>query len=520
MPKTTSPRAPKTKTDILQHFPHGMLPRPGQADVLRSLQAQWEEADVHVLRLPVAAGKTAVARTIQSWQASQGAKSMYAVPTNALLEQLQKEAPRMCVLKRRDSYRCKAYDEKAVMPDASCGSRHAAHGAHCADCPYIKAVRSAHGVPATASNYHTMLAHKLYKSTLVCDEAHTLLPMVREMEATHVWLRELPARAGAALRKVETYEQLAAWLSAEPALVAASPALRAVQEQLRLGGHRWLVSREDRLWHKSYAEALSLLPVDTSQSTKTGQLWPSAKTKKLVLMSATISEHDVGQLGLSGRRVAYYDAVSPIPAGHRPWVDLGARVGSLSAAHQRANLGRAGDEVARLTKHWVIRAESGRTGARWAKGLVHATYSLAEALGPLLVALVGAGTRVFRHTAADKIKVLDEWRAYQGHAVLVASGLEEGIDLKGPEFAWQVIAKVQFPSLAEPANRWLAEEEPDRYAWETLKKLLQAYGRICRGPEDRGVTYILDGSFRRLYNSARAQCPGWFAEAEAKYEDV
>jgi len=518
--------APRAARSLVQSFPGS--PRPGQIDVLRALEAAWDTHDVFVLNLPVAFGKTKMAHAIQQWQLSRGVKSHLAVPTNQLAQQLRAEFPRLATLEKRDSYRCTSVREEAVMPDASCGRRHAAQGSHCSNCPYIKAVRTVHGVPVSASNYHTMLAHKIHKSVLIFDEAHLLLSVIREMEAVRIWLHDLPARVADAIRKVSTYEDLAELLRHEDGLGAvSSPAMRALKAQLDLGGRHWLVSSEPQLYRGALRDCLSLLPLDTRHSTKAGQLWPRSNTpgkgvQKIVLMSATLSEQDVAQLGLGGRRVAYFDGASPIPAERRPWRYIGAGVGSMGHKTQKQNLGRMVDALVELAGKYPGR-----------KGLIHAPYALAALITPALTARLVGTHKVFSHTQGNKQAVFDAWQAHEGAgagpaegaarspqgAVLVGSGMAEGVSLLGEQYAWQALTKVPFPSLAEPAYAWLAENEPERYGWETARQLAQAYGRIARAPTDYGITIIADGAFARFYEQNKQLFPVWFQEAEAGPSD-
>ena len=86
----------------------------------------------------------------------------------------------------------------------------------------------------------------------------------------------------------------------------------------------------------------------------------------------------------------------------------------------------------------------------------------------------------------------------------------EGIDLPYDAGRWQILAKVPYPSLADPAIKYMASIDEEYYAWETIKTVLQACGRICRTPEDYGVTYIFDKSFERLYNQNNELWPLWF----------
>jgi Rad3-related DNA helicase len=93
--------------------------------------------------------------------------------------------------------------------------------------------------------------------------------------------------------------------------------------------------------------------------------------------------------------------------------------------------------------------------------------------------------------------VLNEWQL-SPDGVFIAAGFEEGLDLKGDDYQWQAIAKVQYPSLGDSAIRRKAQESDEWYQWSALRKVIQAYGRISRSETDFGVTYILDEMFDRL----------------------
>ena len=95
--------------------------------------------------------------------------------------------------------------------------------------------------------------------------------------------------------------------------------------------------------------------------------------------------------------------------------------------------------------------------------------------------------------------------------MLVASGMYEGLDLVDDTARWQVVSKIPWPSLADPAMKWRANEDPDFYNWETLRQVIQACGRVCRGPDDYGVTYILDSTWNRLEREAAHLFPDWFS---------
>jgi Rad3-related DNA helicase len=91
--------------------------------------------------------------------------------------------------------------------------------------------------------------------------------------------------------------------------------------------------------------------------------------------------------------------------------------------------------------------------------------------------------------------------------------MSEGLDIAYDAGSWQAICKVPYLSLADPAIRWTAENKPKTYAWWAIRAVLQASGRICRAPDDFGVTFLLDSSFEKLYNGNRELFPDWYIEA-------
>ncbi len=82
----------------------------------------------------------------------------------------------------------------------------------------------------------------------------------------------------------------------------------------------------------------------------------------------------------------------------------------------------------------------------------------------------------------------------------MASGLYEGVDLPYDAARWQLVGKVPFLSLADERIKRKAEENPDWYQWEAIKRVLQAAGRIVRAPDDEGVSYVFDSQFGRLWD--------------------
>lgn len=493
MSQATLPIATKVvKSKSILTFFKG-TPRAVQKDLLLSIERQWQDADVFVIEAPTASGKTKLMSCVARWAAHNKEKSHIAVPNNVLLAQME-QSEKLFTLKSKDSYTCTALSKSNVQE--SCKVRHARMAEHCAGCPYIAAVRRSHASPFTLSNYHTMMAHKLQKAVVLIDEAHLLLPLIVELESKHVWLPIGGDSRSLLPHSINTYGKLRDYLEKHEELTG--KVWDTLREELQDGRERYLVKRGERDYHSHSKDALTLVPVDTSHSDKAQMLFPLKKVKKLLLLSGTINAIDVEQMGLGGRRVLTLSCPSPIEPKRRPIVRsyLSSSV-TFKKCEEPLFIQEMADRLLSL-----IEENAGQ------KVMIHAPYGLAGKLGLQLKPHLGE--RLLVHGKYDKQKQLQEFLS-EGTQVLLGSGMEEGVDFAGEDFKVQIICKVPFQSLAEPGWKYVAQENPDRYMWEALKKVVQATGRICRGPDDYGKTYILDSSLERCLQSDLV--PNYFREA-------
>lgn len=474
---------------ILAKFPG--KPRDVQQYALETLEQSWNDFDVFVLKLPVAAGKSRIAITLSRWLSpkARGGGSVIITPTNILLDQYLDEFTRMPTLRRRSMYHCSRWGR-------SCEETKRKEKGSCKGCPYVKAMRKAKASTAGVYNFYTYLAHKLYKPTLVVDEAHQLLPMLQDLAARRIWKHQFHYPEG--LRSVGDVLE---WLDSLPAKAGLDSRLRKLRKECEsLTPATTLHFGRDRWQKKEYRDVLRLVPLTTRDEPPV--LWPSGKVRKIVLMSATISDKDVEEMGLANRRVLYVDCQSPIPPANRPIrLEL---AGNMSMRHQPRSLPLLATKIGELMKRHPEES-----------GVIHCTYGIAAQLRSLLSKekLGEQHSRLLWHTKADKDTVYKRFRESKPGAVLVASGLYEGVDLPHELGRWQVVCKVPYPSLGSPGMKAKQEEDKDWYSWQALRGILQASGRICRTPEDYGVTYITDTSFMRLYGSAEHMVPDWFRHA-------
>jgi Rad3-related DNA helicase len=101
-----------------------------------------------------------------------------------------------------------------------------------------------------------------------------------------------------------------------------------------------------------------------------------------------------------------------------------------------------------------------------------------------------------------------------GFAVL-GGAFGEGIDLPGQRLIGAFIATLGLPQV-NPLNEQLRARLQTRfgrghdytYLFPGLQKVVQAAGRVIRGPDDRGVIYLLDDRFARP--EVRGLLPPWW----------
>lgn len=425
----------------------------------------------------MAVGKTRVAVALQRWL--DGAAVL--VPSNLLQAQYTSEFPEIPTLWRRSLYHCDTYD-------ADCKEVRKVREHGCKGCICNAAVRQAKSARSLVVNYYTYLAHQLWRPVVIVDEAHQLLGAIQDLSARKLWWRDYKWP-----NTIQTLGDLAAWIESIPE-PKRDEKLKLLESEIKSLSPATLVHMTVESLRGVDERVLKLIPIDTENATPF--FWHGT-TKKIILMSATISEDDIRQMGLAGRKVAYVECDSPIPPTSR--LIHFEPVGSLAAKNQEAALPVLLDKLRALAA-----ANPG------SKGLVHAPYSLAAKIREQWT-----DSRVLFHNRGDKMEVYEKFRAAppESGTILVASGMYEGVDLPYDAGRWQAICKVPFPNLGDPGIRAQMEKDQDWYSWQAMRDLLQASGRICRTPDDYGFTFILDSGFERLYKQNRGMVPLWFRTA-------
>lgn len=473
-----------------KYFPYSKA-RPIQEQVMDVIANNWDKYSIFVVKAPTSFGKSSIAKTLMRTLNSVS----LITPTNLLVKQFTDEFPDTCTLSRLDSYVCEEWQRPCPVTRGKLLQ-------FCKGCPASKDLATAkyHKGPGIY-NYHTYLAHKLYRSVLVIDEAHNVLPLIRDRLAVTLWQHDYKYP-----HNMYRPEQIDQWVRTLPLNKQRHAKVQLLLDSVCGRNPTHIFQRTTMAFagkgtirgQPEMRECIRLLPVDIKDAPP--MLWPR-EVEKIVLLSATIGPKDIEQLGMGGgsaRKVCYIDCDSPIPAASRPIIF------DPVISVNRNNM----EESVRKIASYILQIAEDRPQE---KGVIHATYQMASMLRAHLL----PGGRFMYHTRDSKTDIYNQFRSSpaKSGAVLIASGMYEGIDLPEDLGRWQVISKIPWLSLGDPAVAHLAAKDPDYYLWETIKSTIQACGRICRTENDYGITYILDGSFARILDEGDKFLPQWYKDA-------
>ena len=145
------------------------------------------------------------------------------------------------------------------------------------------------------------------------------------------------------------------------------------------------------------------------------------------------------------------------------------------------------------------------------KGIIHTgSYKNAWDLKKMLDEEVQ--DRIFIYSdSKEKQDILKKF-AKSKNGVLIGPTLTEGIDLPDDGCRFIIILKVPYPYLGDELVKAKVSLFPKWYNSETSNAIIQGVGRGNRHPNDWSTTYILDGSFAKLYGETREQYAPEFRE--------
>ncbi len=147
------------------------------------------------------------------------------------------------------------------------------------------------------------------------------------------------------------------------------------------------------------------------------------------------------------------------------------------------------------------------------KGIIHTTSYFQLQQIKEKISKENAGRLIETSSKLDRSEVLDKHFSSKKPTVLISPSLHLGVDLKDDLSRFQIIVKVPYPDLTDKRIAKMKERDPKWYTWNTVLRLVQAYGRSVRSKDDYATTYILDSSISFLLKNAQDIVPKWFTEA-------
>jgi len=226
------------------------------------------------------------------------------------------------------------------------------------------------------------------------------------------------------------------------------------------------------------------------------------RASNFALLSATILNKDAfcANVGLSPDRVTLVEVPHTFPVENRPLYDV--TQGKMTYEARDETIPRVAETLVR-----IMQAHPDE------KGLVHChSYAIQDRLQEHLREF-GVDSRVRSHDSDDRDAQLSTWKRVDDPDVFLSVKMEEALDLEGDRCRWQLLCKAPYPNTRD--SRVAARLEDDQWGWyyrTALRTVIQACGRVVRAPDDYGATYLADTSLLDLFERARLDMPGWFAE--------
>lgn len=274
--------------------------------------------------------------------------------------------------------------------------------------------------------------------------------------------------------------------------------LEAIIQDMKTKKDNWIVSGIQRDSSNQLSK-VTLTPLDVS-----GYFDPLLdKGSVSLFMSATILSKDYlcKTTGLDPDKVKFIRIEqSDFPVKNRP-IHL-MNVAWLNAKTMNANMPKIAQAVDNIMS---IHSNE--------KGIIHTTSYVQLQFIKENITKENVRRLLETSSSLDRSEVLKNHYKSEKPTVLISPSLHLGVDLKDELSRFQVIVKMPYPDLTDKKIAAKKERDPKWYTWNTVLRLVQAYGRSVRSADDHATTYMLDSSASYLLKIAWDLVPQWFTEA-------
>lgn len=516
--------------DFEKYFPYAKA-RPQQLKVIEQLMENWDKKKYFILQLDVGTGKSGIAKCMANYCPS----SFIITSTKQLQDQYKYDfanEPNMAEIKGKNNYKC-LRNSRTTCDLATCNIG----GRPCPlrdKCLYTVQRKRAQASQICLTSYAYALKaisnEGMWpkRDLIVFDEAHLLESELVNMTSFYLKSNELEdnfdlysSLSDENYRKVMSKTTDDFW----PLIELTSKCIEEKIEDLdsilediketEIDKYKKTMRDKEKLsnlnskiccFKSTYESRLDWLVGRTAEG---GWQFTPLKVKnlfkyfcsewanKFIFMSATILDIDgyIKQLGVDPEDCCVIKEESEFDPKKSPIYFMPC--GSMSYANMSTTLPKEGQIVQQIMKSHNDE-----------KGIIHTgNYKVAH----YLYDNYKSPRYIFNKDGETNNQTLIERHTKSFEpTVLLSPSMTTGVDLRDDLSRWQIVCKLPYKSLADERVKKMSEIDPDWYACDTLRNLIQACGRSTRSEDDSSKTYVLDGGFARLVKMHKNWLPQSF----------
>ena len=490
--------------------------RPYQRETIEEIESAYEQGFKHVLiDAPTGSGKSHIARAL----AFQSGDAHIITGQKILQDQYQNEFSDMAVMMGRNAYPCLRSVSGATCAEGPCRLK---KQAACDGCLYRLAKMQAMDAAVAVHNFDSFYYQNAFghgfagRKLLVVDECQNIAEKFSGFLSFTI-----NSRGGIDVPEADTISQYtdfikSAYMEYMQELegldlqynlnVLSRESLFRMQELSNITHRmlRYMRERErevpseyvfDYSTQGRYAPSVTFRPVFSGDY---ASKWLLGYGERTLMMSATILDKDMfcRETGLDSDEVYYISVPCTFPAENRPIIKKYA--GKMGYKDIDGTLPTIVEYIEEIVGKYPDR-----------KGIVQ-THS--EKIANYLKNHLNDPRFTYNKDFDSPQKMLEVHASKPG-SIIIASGLREGLDLRGDLSKVQIFCKVPYPSLGDKVVVRKMELDPDWYGWITTVMFVQSLGRSVRSSKEKAVTYILDSGFGWYYKQYKRFIPEYIREA-------
>ena len=518
-------------------------PRPNQVRALEWLEENHSQYKYLFLQAPVGSGKSLIGATFANYKLSHGGMDsegntlrggFYLTPQIILQKQYETSFPEgmMASLYGKGNYHC-----SRVKSSCDVGS---ALKKKCRGCPYAIAKAQAVSSDHVILNYKLALLQFHYTQTwndrhvIVHDECHGLEEYLTELSAPQITKNKCE-KYSVKWKVPQSLDVALDWVS-ETYIPAASKYMSTLYAEVKEiidNIDKEPTPREAKLVKElnaleEHLDELQLLLLSDRNTLRSSVVLVTDeqlfKFKPLsgagifhdvlnyvadnhLFMSSTILNHEgfCKDLGIDPAESSYLELDSDFPVEQRP-------IFYMPQCKMNASWSSPENENGRRKMHDKIR-EICQMHAE-DSGIIHVgNFKIADWV---VRTLQNLGTHnVWHHlpgSGDNRNDIIDAFQKDPKPAILVSPSITEGLDLKDDLARFAIFVKIPFGFLGDQWIKQRMNMSQEWYQRRTLIDVVQGSGRVVRGAEDWGNTYILDESWGFLFKKAGKFIPQWWKD--------